>query len=133
MLGEEGLVGGDDVLPVLEEFHHHRSRRLEPADQEGREADRRILRDRADVGGDPDRGEGAVAVLGGVADDRRGDLDRAAGMPGDVVGGVDEETDDAGADGAEPDEADPHRLGRAMVSHEGRMLRERGSLAMYRA
>ena len=106
MLGQQGLVGSDDVFTMFEKFDHHGSCGLKAADQKNRYGDRRILRDVADVAGDPVASHCHVSRLGNVVDDRFLDNDGPTSMPGNVVGRFDEETDHARPDGAQTDNAD---------------------------
>ena len=106
VLGEQGLVGGDNVLPVLEQFNHHRPRGLQAADEQNRHGDRGILRNVADVGRDVSAGHLHAAGLGDVLHNDPLDDDWPVGVPRDVVGRLDEQANDARPNGAQTDDAD---------------------------
>ena len=106
MLCQQCLVGGDHILPVLEQLDHHRAGRLQSPDKQNRHGDRWIPRDVADVGRDLPARHLHATVLGDVLDDGPFDDDRSAGVPRDMVGRLDEQADNARPDGAQTDDAD---------------------------
>ena len=108
VLGEQRLVGGDDVLSVFEQFDHHRPGRLEPADEQRRDRDRGIAGDVADVGRDLAARQLHAAGLRHVFHDRLLDDDPPPGVPLDMVRRLDEQAHDARPDGSHTDNTDSH-------------------------
>ena len=106
MLCQQCLVGGDHILPVLEQLDHHRTGRLQSPDKQNRHGDRWIPRDVADIGRDLPARHLHATVLGNVLDDGPFDDDRSAGVPRDMVGRLDEQADNARSNGAQADDAD---------------------------
>ena len=94
VLGQQLLVGGDDVPAGPHRLQHVAARRLDPADQ---------LDDQVGVVED-------LAEVAAGARQHAGDLRAQAGDPLDPVGVLDDELGKRGADGAAAEHADPeHR------------------------
>ncbi len=106
MLGDQGLVGGDDVLAIVQRRQHQFARRAEAADEFDDDVDGGIVDDFKGIGGEPDAfgiaDAGAVQVQAGGGDD----LDRASGTAGDFPGVALEHADSAAAHGPNAQQAD---------------------------
>ena len=100
VLGQQLLVGGDDVLAGGHRPHHVLARRLQAAHQ---------LDDQVGVG------EDVVEVALAAAQDA-GDLGAQAGDVGDVVGALGDEVGERAADGAAAEQADAERVGHCQTS-----------------
>ena len=83
--GEQRLVGGDDVLAGGEQVEHGLPGPVGAADDLDGDVDRRVVEDRAQVGGDQLRGDDRIARLVGVADDDAAQHERPAGAGGEAV------------------------------------------------
>ena len=106
--GDEGLVGGDDVLAALDRGQHQLARRIGAADELDDDVDRGVLDERARVAVHGDALGRAGPRPRGVAHRRAHHLDGAARAAGDLVGVATQHRHGAAADRAEAEQADPH-------------------------
>jgi len=114
VLGDERLVGGDQILAVLEQIDRHRAGRLEAPDEQRGHRDRLVAGDVANLSRDSILRQRQPPLLGQILDDRLGDHDRPAGVPGDVVGRAHQQPHHSRADRTKADDTDADGL-----VHEG--------------
>ena len=112
MLGDQRLVGGDDVLAVGQGAQHQTARRLVAAHQFDDDRDLGIVDHLERFTGQlqaGDMGGGGVQVAGGGV----GDDDLAPGATADFLGIARQNVGDAAADRAQAEQADLDRRKRA--------------------
>ena len=106
MLGQQRLVGRDDVLAAFQQLQHDRAGGLQPADQLHRRHDLRVVGHIGQVGGQQARRQGEVArpVHVGVHD--LDQLQMLARLTGNSLMLFQQQPGDAGADRPESNDGD---------------------------
>ena len=114
VLGDQRLVGGDDVLAVLDRGEHQLAGGVGAADQLHQNVDFRVRGHREDIPRHADTVDVARRIVAAGADMR--DLDRAAHAPGDFPGVTLQNVDRAGAHRAQTCYADLYRIHLGILS-----------------
>ena len=120
MVGEQRLVGGDDVLALGDGFFHQRLRRaFGTADHLGHHIDVGQIGQRQRIIDPMQFLEVGAAILVAVARGDRHHLDRARTMQAQDLGILGQQLDDARADRAEAGDADLQRtIVTALIGHD---------------